>query len=92
MHTEGGASRSPPKQTPIRIRKGEKSTGLSPVIAFQILESGGVAHAYVKRSSGIADIDTLALNWIRGTKYKAHSGCGVIETEADVSIHWVSPD
>ena len=78
------------KQRPIRVRKGEKSTGFSPVIAFQILESGEVAHAYVKRSSGIADIDTHALNWIQGGKYNARSGCGVIEREASVSIHWVS--
>ena len=78
------------KQTPIRTRKGEKSTGFSPVIAFQILASGEVAHAYLKRSSRIADIDTHALNWIQGTKYNARSGCEVIETEASVSIHWVS--
>jgi outer membrane biosynthesis protein TonB len=76
------------KQKPIRTRKGEKSTGFSPVIAFQILESGEVAHAYVKRSSGIADIDTYALNFFRGTKYKSRSGCGVIETEATASIQF----
>ncbi len=35
----------PPKLKAIRTRKGEKSTGFSPVIAFQILESGEVAHA-----------------------------------------------
>jgi len=75
-----------PKQGGIRTRKGEKSTGFSPIIAFQILESGEVIHAYVKRSSGIAGIDTYALNWIQGTKYNIRSGCGAIETQADVTI------
>ncbi len=80
-------SRAPrSKQRPIRTRKGEKSTGFSPVIAFQILESGEVAHAYVKRNSGIADIDRYALNFFQGTKYNTRSGCGVIETEAIASI------
>ena len=66
----------PPKQKAIRTRKGEKSTGFSPVIAFQILQSGEVAHAYVKRSSGIADVDSYALDSIQKTKYNARSGCG----------------
>ena len=74
------------RQPTIRFRKGEKSTGFSPVIAFQILASGEVAQAHVKRSSGIADIDTYALNWIEGTKYNARPGCGMIESEADVTI------
>jgi TonB family protein len=76
----------PPKQKAIRTRKGEKSTGFSPVIAFQILESGEVAHAYVKRSSGIADIDRYALNSVQRTKYNTRSGCGIVETEATVLV------
>src|SRR5882724_7990144 len=74
------------KQKPIRTRKGEKSTGFSPVIAFQILESSEVAHAYVKRSSGIADVDRYALNSIQRTKYNARSGCSVVETAATVLV------
>src|SRR6266700_2753803 len=54
-----------PKQDSIRTRLGEKSTGFSPIIAFQILDTGEVTQAHVKRSSGIADFDTHALNWIR---------------------------
>ena len=76
----------PPKLKAIRTRKGEKSTGFSPVIDFQILESGEVAHAYVKRSSGIADVDRYALNSIQRTKYNARSGCGIVETEATVLV------
>ncbi len=81
-----------PKQESIHIRPAEKSTGFSPIIAYQILDTGEVTQAHIKRSSGIADIDTHALNWIRGTKFNTRSGCGVIESEASVTIDWVSGD
>jgi outer membrane biosynthesis protein TonB len=81
-----------PKQESIHPRPGEKSTGFLPVIAYQILDTGKVTQAYVKRSSGIADIDTIALNWIRGTRYNTRSGCGVIETQAVVTIDLGSAD
>jgi|SRR6266496_2917375 len=73
-------------QPSIRVRKGEKSTGFSPVITFEILESGEVARAYIKRSSGIADIDQYALRSIRVTRYNRRPGCGTIESHADVTI------
>ena len=79
-----------PKNVPIAAQKGEKATGYSPVISFQILESGEVDNARIKRSSGFAEVDRYALEWIRGTKYNARSGCGVIETNAAISIHWTS--
>jgi len=72
----------------IRVRKGEKSTGYSPIVAFEILESGEVANALVKRRSGIADVDNYALTWVQETKYRMRPGCGVIETQADVTIDW----
>ena len=52
----------PPKT--FHVRNGEKATGYSPVIAFEILESGEVQKARVKRSSGISDRDTHALESI----------------------------
>jgi len=58
----------------------------SPLIAFQIAESGEVINAHVKRSSGIRDIDDSALNSIQSTKYSARPGCPLIESEADVII------
>jgi TonB family protein len=76
------------KEFPIRIHEREKSTGFSPVIDFEILESGEVVHAHVKRSSGFAEVDAHALNWIRGAKYNRRLGCGVVESQADVLIHW----
>jgi hypothetical protein len=81
-----------PKQKSIHSRSRGKATGFSPIIAFQILDTGEVTQAYVKRSSGIADIDTYALNWIQETNYNTRSGCGVIETQAGVSTHWLSAD
>ena len=70
------------------VQKGEKATGYTPLISFQILESGKVANARVKRSSGFANVDKYALQSINGTRYNARPGCGVIETTADVLIHW----
>ena len=70
------------------VRKGEKSTGYSPIVAFEILESGDVANAFVKRSSGLSNVDNYALTWVRETKYSKRPGCGVIETQADVTIDW----
>ena len=73
-------------QPSIRVRKGEKSTGFSPVITFEILESGEVARAYIKPSSGFADVDQYALRLIRVTRYNRRPGCGTIESHADVTI------
>jgi TonB family protein len=70
------------------VRKGEKPTGYSPIVAFEILESGDVANALVKRSSGFANVDNYALVWVRGTKYSKRPGCGAIESQAAVSIDW----
>jgi hypothetical protein len=70
------------------VRKGEKSTGYSPIIAFEILESGDVANEFLKRSSGYANVDNYALSWVRETKYSRRPGCGITETQADVTIDW----
>ena len=79
-----------PEHESIHIRPGEKSSGFSPIIAYQILDTGEVTQAHIKRSSGIADIDIHALNWIRGFKFNTRSGCGVIESETSVIIDLVS--
>jgi len=76
------------KQNTIRTREGEKSTRLSPLITFEMLESGEVTNARVKRSSGIADVDAHALSWVRSATYNKRPGCGVIDSEASVQIHF----
>jgi TonB family protein len=77
---------SPPKG--LQPRKGEKATGYSPVIAFEILESGEVVNARVKRSSDLADRDANALDNIREWKFNSRPGCGTIEMQSDVSLHY----
>lgn len=74
------------KQKSIHFRKGEKPSGFTPIVAFQIAPSGEVVNVRINRSSGIRDIDDYALNWIQSEKYNARPGCPVIESEADVII------
>ena len=75
------------KPKTIHVRKGEKSTGHTPIIAFQISSAGEVLNAKVKRSSGIRDMDDSALSSIHYRKYNNRPGCPVIDSEADVLIH-----
>lgn len=75
-----------PKDKEVRIRKGEKPSGKSPLISFQILDSGVVTGATVKRSSGVADWDAYALAWISGMHYNARPNCGTIDNQAVVTI------
>ena len=67
------------------FRKGEKYKN-SPVVAYEILESGEIAHAILKRSSGVAEVDSYPLKWVQGLKFNKRPGCGVIESTADVTI------
>jgi uncharacterized protein len=74
------------KAETIRVREGEKSTGYTPIIAFEIASTGEVVSAHVKRSSGIRDIDDSALSSIRSGRYNSRPGCPVVDSEADVLI------
>jgi TonB family protein len=67
------------------FRKGETYMH-SPVVAFQILESGETANAILKRSSGAAEVDKYALKSVQGAKFNKRSGCGVIESQLDITI------
>ena len=78
--------RSRLKATAIRVREGEKSTGYTPIIAFQIASTGEVLNAHVKRSSGIRDIDESALSSIQSWRYNNRPGCPAIDSDADVLI------
>jgi TonB family protein len=70
----------------VRRRPGEKASGYPPIVSFEILESGEVKNAWVKRSSGMADVDALALDWVRLALYRKRPGCGVITSQASVII------
>jgi hypothetical protein len=74
------------KAKAIRVRQGEKSTGYTPIIAFQTTSTGEVLNAHVKRSSGIRDMDDSALSWVSSGRYNSRPGCPVVENEADVII------
>jgi TonB family protein len=73
-----------------KISPQDKPTGYSPLIAFEVLESGEVTNAKLKRSSGYSAFDKAALRWIAGTKYNSRPGCGVTQNEAGVSMHFVA--
>jgi TonB family protein len=77
-----------PKDSAKWVREGEKSSGYSPLVSFDILESGDVANVRLKRSSGFANVDRYAMDSVRTTKYNNRQGCGVVEMQADVNIHW----
>jgi TonB family protein len=83
-------SRQQLPRPPIHIRKGEKSTGYPPVVAFEIAESGEVINTHVKQTSGIADIDANALGFVQSFRYNNRPGCGAIESEAVVTVDFTS--
>jgi TonB family protein len=74
----------------IHFREGEKPTGLIPVVAFQILESGEVVNIVLTQSSGIRDKDNAALDWVKRTKYNNRPGCGTVESEVGVTIDFAA--
>jgi TonB family protein len=67
----------------------DESYKRSPTVKYLIQEAGTVSNATITRSSGVADMDKKILDAIAKWKYKPRpSGCGVIETEMTVTIHW----
>jgi TonB family protein len=73
---------------PFKTLSGE-SYERSPTVKYLIQEDGKVSDATVTHSSGLADMDKKVRDAIANWKYKARpSGCGVIETEMTVTIHW----
>lgn len=78
-------SKSSGKSPEFHFRKGEKYKN-SPVVAYEILESGEIAHPILKRSSGVAELDNYALKWAQGLKFNKRPGCGVIESSTDITI------
>jgi len=53
---------------------------------FEILESGEIVHATLKRSSGVAEVDNYALKSAQALKFNKRPGCGVIESNIDITI------
>jgi len=64
----------------------------SPIVRFLIQEDGSVSGVRVVRSSGVADIDKKVVDAVSQWKYKPRqTGCGVIEDQMTVLIHWRVP-
>jgi TonB family protein len=73
---------------PFRTSPGE-AYKRSPAVKFVIEEDGSVSNVQLARTSGLADLDKKVSNAVVGWKYKPRArGCGAIETEMDVLIHW----
>jgi hypothetical protein len=36
------------------------------------------------------DLDDMALDWVRNTRFNVRTGCGVLENEVAVGVHWVA--
>ena len=75
-----------PDRGTINVHKGEKSTGYTPLISFQIAPSGDVINIHLKRSSGFRDVDEYALSSLKSSRYNDRPGCPVIDVEASVSV------
>jgi len=83
--TPKAISRRGGKSPEIHFGKGEKYRH-SPLVAYEVLESGEIAHAVLKRSSGVAEADRYALKWVQELKFNKRPGCGVIESTVAVTI------
>ena len=74
------------RKTPeFRFGRGETYRN-SPVVAYEILESGEIARPTLKRSSGVAEVDQYALGWVQQLKFNKRPGCGVVESMVDITI------
>ncbi len=76
------------KRKTIKVREGEKATGFTPLVTFQISDSGDVIREHLKRSSGFRDVDEAAIEFVNSARYNARPGCPVIENEASVNIDY----
>jgi hypothetical protein len=78
-------SRKDAKSPEFHFREGETYRH-SPVVAYEILESGETAHATLKRSSGVAEVDSYAVKSVQELKFNKRPGCGVVESTLDLTI------
>lgn len=69
----------------IHIRKGERYAK-TPVIGYEVSESGEILNAFVKRGSGVADIDQRALRYVKELRFNKRPGCTVVDSEATVTV------
>ena len=71
----------------IQLRGNEKYEN-SPLVSFKVDEAGNVFDVKLARSSGVSGVDTKLLEAVRKWRYKPRPGCGVVESEISVTIHF----
>lgn len=69
----------------IHFRNGEKYAK-TPVIGYEVSESGEILNAFVKRGSGVADIDQRALRYVKELRFNKRPGCPIVASEAAVTV------
>lgn len=85
------------ERCPVKIIKNGTSAALkippgsviknTPVVGFEVLESGTIRNAVLSRSSGLAEIDQYALETTRSIRFASRpSGCGVIAESMSLTI------
>ncbi len=80
------ASHGSPANNLIHTRPGEELK-TTPVILFEVLESGEVSNAKLSRSSGVKEIDSYALAAIKNMRYEQRPpGCGILQSQATVNV------
>ncbi len=60
----------------------------SPLVAYDIEQTGKIANLKLVRSSGVRSIDLWVLSEVRDRKYMVPPGCGRIHVEEDVTINF----
>jgi hypothetical protein len=68
-----------------QFRKGAKFRH-SPLLTYEVLDSGKVSHTLVKRGSGVVDIDAYALRSVQALRYTDRPGCGSVGYQIVVTI------
>jgi TonB family protein len=58
------------------------------LVKFQVNEDGTVSGARLIRGCGVSDIDKHVVAAVAHWKFKPRPGCGVIDTERDLTIDW----
>ena len=73
---------------PFETAPGETYKG-PPLLKFIVEEDGSVSNVRLKRSSGLTNLDKKTLTAVGRWRYKPRpTGCGAIDTEMTVLIHW----
>jgi TonB family protein len=63
----------------------------APIVTFEVDQTGTVQNVKIKRSSGSAAADKIAIDEVRHWKYESMQGCGTIQTQAAVVIDFAAP-